>query len=171
MKKYILIAAALLLGFSQSASADVFRFDIAADQSQEVPATGSLATGSATAFFDTATGIMTVNGTFTGLQGNVSNAHIHGFAAPGVNAGVKIGLTFSGTTSGTISGSGAITGDDAMFTSTLVNGLTYLNIHSVAFAGGEIRGRLFNPTAVPEPGSVAILALASLSALAVRRRR
>ncbi|WP_296443970.1 CHRD domain-containing protein [Rhodoferax sp. UBA5149] len=35
----------------------------------------------------------------------------------------------------------------------------YLNIHSTAFAGGEIRGFLHEVQAVPEPGSLALLGL------------
>ena len=170
LKKSILLVAALALGIAQSASADLWQFNISANGTQEVPANASTGTGTAIAVLDTATGIMTVNGTFTGLSGVVSDSHIHGFAAAGVSAGVKIGLSFTGTNSGTVFGSGAITGDSPTFASTL-GGLTYLNIHSTVFGGGEIRGQLINPVAIPEPTSAAILGLTGLSVLARRRRK
>lgn len=111
-------------------------------------------------------GTLTVDLDFSGLTGNASAAHIHGFAPPGSNAGVLVGLTLSGTTSGTITGSWAPGSQVAV--DNLFNGLTYINLHSSSFPGGELRGQL---TPVPEPSSFAALAGAAALGFGVTRRR
>lgn len=50
----------------------------------------------------------------------------------------------------------------------LLAGEYYLNIHSDSFSGGELRGSL---TAIPEPSSLALVALACTGFVARRRRR
>ena len=51
----------------------------------------------------------------------------------------------------------------------LLNGQYYVNIHSGAFNGGELRGNLVVST-IPEPASVTLLALGMVG-LAIRRKR
>ena len=64
---------------------------------QEVPASGSLGSGSAFGTIDDASGALAWNITFSGLSGPLIGIHFHGPAAPGVNAGVRVNI-------GTISG-------------------------------------------------------------------
>jgi hypothetical protein len=75
--------------------------------------------------------------TFTGLSGEVTGAHIHGPALPGENAGVVI--PFMTGMSGTITGQTNLTSAQAL---DLAAGRWYVNIHTAAFPGGEIRGQL-----------------------------
>jgi hypothetical protein len=111
-------------------------------------------------------GTFTVDVDFTGLSSNATAAHIHGPAAVGVSAGVLQGLSENGGTSGKITGSWALS--SATDVDSLFNGLTYINLHSETFGGGELRGQL---TPVPEPSAAAgILGLCAL-ALVGRRRR
>ena len=56
---------------------------------------------------------------------------------------------------------------DALFAGILA-GRAYLNIHTTAFPAGEIRG-FASP--VPEPGSLALVGVAALVGLSLRRRR
>jgi hypothetical protein len=76
---------------------------------------------------------------------------------------VVFGLNFTPSTSGTVSGSGTIPADRI---DDVLAGLAYINIHSVGqYSGGEIRGQII----VPEPTSMALLAVPAL--LLMRRRR
>ena len=169
MTRFLLSAALIVATFAVAApaQAQVYRFDVSLDSS--LSGTGSAAFGSAVALFDIGANEMVIEGTFENLEGAASNAHLHGFANPGSNAGVLIGLNFDSATSGTFSGSGAINGDDANFSQTL-GGLTYINIHSSEFPGGEIRGHLTGPTPVPEPGTIGFCLAGGLLLLNRRRR-
>jgi hypothetical protein len=125
--------------------------------SNEVPANTSTATGLFTATLDTVTNVFTYDIIFSGLTTGVSNGHIHGPAAAGVNAGTTInyntlpGATFSfGLQNGSAHGQVTLT-SATQITATvngdslkklLFAGLTYSNIHTTQNAGGEIRGQI-----------------------------
>jgi CHRD domain len=103
----------------------------------ETPAVPSTAKGHASASFDSATSALTVDVTFGGFAATV--AHVHR-ASAGVAGPVVFGLTATSAT--TFSGSGVLSAADV--TNLLHEGL-YVNVHSVAFGAGEIRGQLRLP--------------------------
>ncbi|HOA74537.1 MAG TPA: CHRD domain-containing protein [Phycisphaerae bacterium] len=147
-----------------------FRADLVG--SQEVPPNASPATGFLECTLDDETGFVNVTaGGYSGLQSDSTNAHIHGPAGPGVNAGVVLQLIGPfGSTSGSLSGSGTLA--RAGFTTAelidaMVAGETYVNVHSVNIPGGEIRGQLLE---VPEPATACLLALGGCAVLRRRRR-
>lgn len=132
------------------AAAEIITFNIALSGSQEVPPNPSPGTGSAHITIDTVTRFVQVSGTVSGLMAPVTAGHVHGLAAPGATAGVLIAFTtIPITIAGNFSGSGFLS--VANFDG-LMNGLTYVNIHTLAYPGGEIRGQIVIPP--PCPGDI-----------------
>lgn len=165
-----LVICVAFFATAQHTTAQIFRFDVAIDGAQA--GTGSAGTGAAAVIFDTSDGSIDINGDFSGLNGETTVAHLHGFTGTGGsgNAGVLVGLDIdTGVSSGAFSGAGTIL-DEATNFADLFDGQSYINIHSSTNTGGEIRGFLTNATAVPEPSSIAVLGFMSLLALRTRRR-
>ena len=80
---------------------------------------------------------------YTGLSGPAQMAHIHGAAPTFGTAGVLVDLAPFAV--GGFGSSGAIVGKVALTQDQLnavVDGLTYVNIHTVANGGGEVRGQI-----------------------------
>ena len=129
---------------------------------QEVPAISTAAQGTFRARVDSAS--LTFELTYSGLEGgNVTQAHIH-FGQPGVSGGITIWLCSnlpnpplntpacpqSGTVTGVRlasdvvgpAGQGISAGEFAEVLKAIRAGVTYANVHSTTFAGGEIRGQI-----------------------------
>ena len=88
---------------------------------------------------------------FTDLTGTATAMHIHSPAPTGSNAPVEIPLVSYNFTAPNPARGGVIYALLAFPTnavSNLLAGLDYLNIHTVAYPGGEIRGQL-----IPQPNS------------------
>lgn len=100
----------------------------------EVPANPSTTTGTATLTFNTTTKVFTI--TVTHNITTPTNGHIHKGAA-GVSGAVV--FPFSALTSPITYTSAAL---DAAQEADLNANLYYVNIHTAAYAGGEIRGQL-----------------------------
>ena len=100
----------------------------------EVPANASTATGTATLTYNTTTKIFTV--TVTHTIAAATNGHIHK-GAMGVSGSPV--FPFSSFTSPITYTSIAL---DATQQADLYAGLYYVNIHTAAYPGGEIRGQL-----------------------------
>jgi hypothetical protein len=132
------IAALALTGCGQmrpSQKMDIYEARLTG--AQEVPPVNTAATGTAEIQLNTNTNVMTWKVTYMGLSGTATGAHIHGPAGPGQNAGVLI--PFTNVTAQPISGQATIT--PAQF-GDLAAGLWYVNVHTAANPGGEIRGQL-----------------------------
>jgi len=102
----------------------------------EVPPNTSTATGQAEATFDNASRTLTWTVTYSGLSGPAAGAHFHGPGEAGKNAGIV--LPFQSPTS-PIKGSQVLTEPQA---ADLLAGKWYVNIHTAANPGGEIRGQM-----------------------------
>jgi len=99
----------------------------------ETPANASAATGDATLSFNTVTKIFTITVTYSGVT--ATGAHIHK-GAVGVAGPVIFGLPVTSPITYT---SVAL---DATQEADLNANMYYVNIHSAAYPGGEIRGQL-----------------------------
>ena len=156
----------------------------------EGPPVASPGTGLATVVLDPTAQTIQINVTFSGLTSNDVAAHIHCCAPLGTNVGVATTVPAFpgfplGVTSGTYSSvvfdltqptiynpafitlqGGTIPLAEAALIGGIENGMTYLNIHTVNFGGGEIRGQLF-PT--PEPNSLVLVGSAALGSFVLVR--
>jgi hypothetical protein len=108
---------------------------------QEVPAVASAASAIAATTIDRDTGTVTLHLNATGAD-TATAAHIH-TAYAGRNGGVLIGLQQDAADDGHWSASGAQL-DDAGFADYLA-GRLYVNLHTPANPGGEIRGQIAPP--------------------------
>jgi hypothetical protein len=158
-------AAALALGIvgATSANGDSDRNSFKANLSgyQEVPAISTTGTGNLTLSVNPAGTIITYSLTYSALQGGSAvTAHIH-FGQTSVNGAAVAFLcgggganpacpAGGGTVTGTIAASniiavpaqGIVAGDLAAVLRAMRNGVTYANVHSTTFSGGEIRGQI-----------------------------
>ena len=141
--KYLFIAVLLLTGLafgsctksSSNPSPVNVTFMATLNGASETPANASAATGTATFTFDPTTYKLSGSVSFTGLAATA--AHIH-TGAVGVAGPVTIDLG-SNLTSPISLPAIVLTAQEQ---NDLLSGLFYVNVHSAAFPGGEIRGQL-----------------------------
>jgi Cu/Zn superoxide dismutase len=112
------------------------------DGAQEVPPNPSNGAGVGFIAFDPSTHTLGYYFTFAGLTSAETGAHIHGYAPPGANAGIVHNLGTGSPKKGTWTYGAANEAN-------VMNGLTYINVHSSNFPGGEIRGQIIPATAPP----------------------
>ena len=137
-----LIAFSLLLLVplgAQNAFATQFSCSANLDGLQEVPSTGAPGTGTLTGTYDDTTNQLGWNISWSGLLAAEIAMHFHAPAPPGVNAGVQLDV---GAISGLVSPSIGNSIIGAGLETDLLAGLSYLNLHTTAFPGGELRGQV-----------------------------
>jgi CHRD domain-containing protein/PEP-CTERM motif-containing protein len=187
------LVGAMLL-WATSAQATLLHFTASLSASNEVPPNASTGTGFAT--FDLDQVAQTLHGhiTFSGLSSATTASHIHcclnspfqtnlnvGVATvlpafPGFPLGVTSGVddfildlsSASAYNPAFVTAQGSLANAEAAFISGLTSDRTYLNIHTAALPGGEVRGFV---TFVPEPMTLSLIAAGLAAAGFTSRRR
>lgn len=186
MRKLLSLAAATaaLLALPLAAQATVFQFNASLSGLNETTPNSAIGTGVATLFYNDFNTASTADDTYNfslaafGLTGVATGFHIHAAAPAGMNAPVVVSLAaapFVSLNSGgtLLVGGNGVSAPYVSFLSDLQASKAYVNVHTAAFPGGEIRGQLMQVavTPVPEPSSYAMLGVGLLAVGAIARRR
>jgi hypothetical protein len=137
MLKTKTLLATLAVGILFAGPAFAEKMKATLDGKSETPPNTSAATGKADIDYDAATKKLSWTLTYSGLSGPATAAHFHGPAEPGKNAGVAVAIPNAGTSP--VEGSATLTDAQA---ADLEAGKYYVNIHTAANPGGEIRGQV-----------------------------
>ncbi len=187
------LGAGIALGLaSLSTAAAAQTWSATMNGANEAPPNASAGTGFA--LLTLAGNTLTITGSFSGLTGTTSAAHLHCCTASALTGTVGVATitpAFTGFPLTVTGGSfilpldltspssynaafvtnngGTTAGAQARLIQGFNDGTVYFNIHTTSFAGGEIRGFV---TTVPEPSTVILLAggLAAVGVMARRRR-
>ncbi len=138
MFRRVLLAAALSAPFVSAASAATVNYTAHLSGHSEIPKNDSKGKGKLEATFDPESKVFTYTLTFDDLSGPAAAAHIHGPAKRKQSAGVVAPLGDKNPTS-PISGSVTLTDDQVKM---LRADKLYVNVHTAASPGGEIRGQI-----------------------------
>ena len=144
-RRDIVVAAgfASVVILAQPAIAAPISIKVDLNGAQQVPPVQTAATGKADLTYDPATRVLTWNLTYSGLSGPATMAHLHGPAMAGKNAPPVVWLSEKGAPVGNpIKGEATLTPEQAQ---QMLAGEWYVNVHTQANPGGEIRGQVTPP--------------------------
>jgi hypothetical protein len=134
----LLLVGAMALASCASSSSNVASLGATLNATSEVPSNSSAGTGNAAVKLDKATKTVSWTVSYSGLTSDATAAHFHGPAAAGANAGVVIPIA-AGSVPNPAVGSKVLTDDQI---ADLMAGKWYVNVHTKANPGGEIRGQV-----------------------------
>lgn len=150
------VVSAALLAIASPSLAETVQFKADLKGSNQVPPSVTSATGAVTASYDTVTKRLSWKGSYSGLSGPATAAHIHGPAAAGTNARLVFWISENNgqcsqgecklnsdakaqPLTNPFEGSATLTDAQAI---DLTGGMYYVNIHTDAYPRGELRGQL-----------------------------
>jgi len=131
------LALAMALSSTSGVRAEMLSYKVALKSASEVPPNTSGGSGTADVTYDTQTKQLKWKVSYSGLSGPATAAHFHGPAEPGKNAGVMIPIQNIATSPA--EGSATLTDAQA---ADLMGGRLYVNVHTAANPGGELRGQV-----------------------------
>ncbi len=130
-------ALALAVASSTPVAAETLTYKITLAPTNEVPPVPTRATGSADVTYDTVSRVVTWTVTHAGLSGTPTAAHFHGPSTTLENAPVIVVLPAPLTSP--FKGQQTLTPEQA---TQFLGGLWYMNVHTPAYPGGELRGQV-----------------------------
>jgi hypothetical protein len=131
------LLATLAIGIAFAGPAFAEKMKATLDAKSENPPNSSAGKGTADLDYDAATKKLTWKLTYSGLSGPPTAAHFHGPADPSKNAAVAVAIP--NPSSSPVEGSATLTDAQA---ADLMAGQYYINVHTAANPGGEIRGQV-----------------------------
>ena len=144
LRRLVLVLACLAsAAWPWAARAAPISFTVPLTGAEQVPPVDTPAKGSAALTYDPATRTVTWTITYTGLSAPATMAHFHGPAEKGKNGPVVVWLSTKGSPAESpFKGEATLTPEQAQqFTA----GEWYINVHTQAHPGGEIRGQVVPP--------------------------
>jgi len=137
---FVLVVASFVTVATPGISrAGVMTFMTVINGAQETPPTPSDVTGNGILTFDKKTDTLCYYLSYVGpLSTTETGAHIHGPAEPGVAGPVVLPLPLSNNKTACVD----VSSQPLFDKHDLEKNLYYVNIHSLAFPGGEIRGQI-----------------------------
>ena len=130
------LACAAALTFASPSMAAMVNLKADLKPSNEVPPNDSKGSGALTATYDDASKKLSWKGNVSGLSGPATAAHFHA-GDPGKNGAVVVPI--AGADKGAFEGSATLTDAQA---ADMMAGKWYVNVHTAANKGGELRGQL-----------------------------
>ena len=129
------LACLAVLVLASPSFAEIVKMKAEMKGATEVPPTTSKGTGSVTATYDTASKKLSWKGSYKDLSGPATMAHFHSGEA-GKNGPVVVPISPNASP---FEGSATLTDSQA---AELMGGKWYVNVHTEANKGGEIRGQV-----------------------------
>jgi hypothetical protein len=144
-----ILTAVALAGTALPALAETVLITAALSGADEVPPNDSQGTGTVDGTFDTETNVFVYRIEYEGLTGDATAAHFHGPASVGVTATPS--LPIDGDLTSPIVGT--VNLSDAQ-ESELLGGLWYFNVHTAAYADGELRGQILQSSGSSDSSAI-----------------
>ena len=129
------LACAMAVVLAWPAKAEMVNLKASLSSNSEVPPNPSKGTGTVTATYDTSSKKLSWKGSYSGLTGAAAAAHFHS-GELGKNGPVAVPITPNASP---FEGSATLTDAQA---AELLAGKWYVNVHTDANKGGEIRGQV-----------------------------
>jgi len=139
----VALAAFATFAWAGLAQAAPVHFEFPLTGAEQVPPVETSGKGTADITWDAATRVVTWAVTYSGMSGTATMAHFHGPADKGKNGPVVVWLSKQGAqATSPFSGEATLTPEQAQ---QFAAGEWYVNVHSQAHPGGEIRGQVMPP--------------------------